>query len=138
MKRWPLRLAIASAVIFAVIQFVPVKRTNPPVEVEVAWDSPRTRELFFRACADCHSNETVWPWYSHVAPVSWAVIKHVRDGRHELNISVPDDEVDTDDVADEIREGKMSPAYYTLTHREARLSEQEKTDLISGMRNTFD
>ncbi len=127
---------MAAAIIFTAIQFIPVERTNPPVEVEVEWDSPHTRELFFRACADCHSNETVWPWYSRIAPASWAVIKHVRDGREELNISIPDD-VDTDDVVDEIREGRMPPPYYTMTHPEARLTDQEKKELISGIRNTF-
>lgn len=136
MKRWLSRLIVAAAIIFTAIQFIPVERTNPPVEVEVEWDSPHTRELFFRACADCHSNETVWPWYSRIAPASWAVIKHVRDGREELNISIPDD-VDTDDVVDEIREGRMPPPYYTMTHPEARLTDQEKKELISGIRNTF-
>jgi len=136
LKRWLSRLIVAAAIIFTAIQFIPVERTNPPVEVEVEWDSPHTRELFFRACADCHSNETVWPWYSRIAPASWAVIKHVRDGREELNISIPDD-VDTDDVVDEIREGRMPPPYYTMTHPEARLTDQEKKELISGIRNTF-
>ncbi len=137
MKRWLLRLAVAAAIIFAAIQFIPAERTNPPVTVEVEWDSPHTRELFFRACADCHSNETAWPWYSRIAPVSWAVIKHVRDGREELNISTSDD-VDTDDIADEIRKGNMPPAYYTLSHPGARLTDQEKKELISGIRSTFD
>ena len=58
------------------IQLIPYGRnhTNPPVVTEPQWDSPRTRELFTRACADCHSNETVWPWYSNLAPMSWLVL----------------------------------------------------------------
>lgn len=136
MKRWFLRLVVAGAVIFAVIQFVPVARTNPPAGKPVDWDSPRTRELFFRACADCHSHETRWPWYSRIAPVSWAVVKHVRDGRHEMNIAEPE-EIDVSDAVDAIRDGSMPPGYYILTHPEARLTEEEKSELISGLKATF-
>lgn len=66
-------------VLLLAIQLVPYGRdhTNPPVVAEPAWDSPATRALFVRACADCHSNQTVWPWYSHVAPVAWLVAHDV-------------------------------------------------------------
>ena len=62
---------------FLLIQLVPFGRdhTNPPVVQEPKWDSPATRELAKRACFDCHSNETVWPWYSNIAPVSWLVAR---------------------------------------------------------------
>lgn len=62
-------------------------QTNPPVLNEPAWDSPQTRELAKRACFDCHSNETVWTWYSRVAPFSYPITHHVVDGRKELNFS---------------------------------------------------
>lgn len=136
MKRWLLWTGFAVAAIFAGIQLVPVARTNPPVEADVAWDSPRTRALFYRACADCHSHETRWPWYSRVAPVSWLIADHVRDGRLDMNISVPD-EVDAGEAAEEIRDGEMPPADYKLVHPEARLTEAEKTELISGLKKTF-
>ncbi len=66
---------------FLLIQLVPYGRnhTNPPVIQEPAWDSPQTQELFTRACADCHSNTTVWPWYSNVAPCL-AVVQQRRPG----------------------------------------------------------
>ena len=136
MKRAVLWIAAAAAAIFTGIQFIPAARTNPPVEYHVAWDSPRTQELFYRACADCHSHETRWPWYSRVAPVSWLVAKHVRDGRLDMNISV-EDEVDVTEAVDEIRKGEMPPADYKLMHPEARLSEAEKAELISGLKKTF-
>ena len=69
---------------FLLIQLVPFGRdhTNPPVVQEPNWDSPATRELAQRACFDCHSNETVWPWYSNIAPVSWLVAqRHLRSPR---------------------------------------------------------
>ncbi len=55
-----------------IAQLVPFGRDheNPPVQAEISWDSQQTKELFFRACGDCHSNNTQWPWYSNIAPVS--------------------------------------------------------------------
>jgi hypothetical protein len=106
--------------------------------MEPAWDSGRTRELFFRTCADCHSNETRWPWYSHVAPVSWFVIRHVEQGRHKLNVSAWS--IDMIDEAREaghqIRKGKMPLRSYLLAHPAARLSAEEKTELIRGLEAT--
>jgi hypothetical protein len=77
----------AGIVFFAAIQLVPVKRDNPPVVSEPNWDSPQTRALAQRACFDCHSNETVWPWYAHVAPASWLAAHDVHEGRGILNFS---------------------------------------------------
>ena len=123
-----------------VIQFIPYGQGqyNPPVKKEPSWDSPRTRELFFRACADCHSNETVWPWYSYIAPVSWLVIRDVEEGREKFNISEwgrPKNE--GDEAAKEVRNGKMPMKIYLLTHPEARLSDSEKQELIRGLVATF-
>jgi len=80
---------IAAALVlgFLAIQLVPVERTNPPVIAEPNWDTPETRVLAQRACFDCHSNETVWPWYSYVAPVSWLVARDTNEGREVLNFS---------------------------------------------------
>ena len=136
MKRLLLWLGGAGIALFGAIQFVPAARTNPPVEFDAGWDSPRTRELFYRACADCHSHETRWPWYSRVAPVSWLIADHVREGRRDMNVSVPD-EVDVTEAVAQIRDGRMPPADYQLMHPEARLDEAEKAELISGLKKTF-
>lgn len=136
MKSWLAWSGGAAIAAFAGIQLVPCQRSNPPIEADVAWDTPRTRELFYRACADCHSHETHWPWYSGIAPVSWLVSNHVRDGRRDMNISVPD-EVDVTEAVDEIRDGEMPPADYKLFHPEARLTDAEKAELIGGLKKTF-
>ena len=68
------------------IQLVPVDRTSPPVTADIAAPA-NVRAVLKRACYDCHSNETTWPWYSRVAPVSWLVARDVREGRKELNFS---------------------------------------------------
>ncbi len=74
-------------VLFIGIQFIPVNRTTPPVTTPIKWDSPQTEQLARRACMDCHNNETVWPWYSYVAPVSWEIYYDVVRGRQQLNFS---------------------------------------------------
>lgn len=81
-KIFPILLFLA----FIGIQFIEVERTNPPItaDLQAPFD---IKNIFKKACYDCHSNETVWPWYSKVAPVSWFIIKDVKDGRNQLNFS---------------------------------------------------
>jgi hypothetical protein len=119
------------------IQFVPYGRdhTNPVGGRRIAWDSPRTQQLMTDACMDCHSNLTRWPWYSNVAPVSWLVQRDVDEGRRELNLSTG--EVELEEMIETIREGSMPPWQYKPTHPGARLSDQEKQNLIRGLEATF-
>lgn len=124
-------------VLVLAIQLVPYGRdhTNPPGGRQIAWDSPRTDQLMTDACMDCHSNATKWPWYSNVAPISWLVQKDVDAGREELNLSTGETEVE--EMIETIREGSMPPWQYKPTHPGARLSDQEKQDLIRGLEATF-
>ena len=122
------RLAIAVVALVLVLQFVPYGHAhrNPPVSEEPQWDSPETRTLFFRACRDCHSNETVWPWYSNIAPVSWLVASDVHEGREHFNVSDwdrPDQE--GDEAAELVEEGEMPLWFYLPLHPEARLEEAD-------------
>jgi len=132
---------IAVAVVaagFLLIQVVPYGRAhdNPPVAAEPNWDSPQTRELAQRACFDCHSNETVWPWYSNVAPVSWLVQHDVDEGRQRLNFSEwgrGGEGEETEELYEVIVENKMPMSNYLITHPEARLTEGEKAALADGL-----
>lgn len=133
-------VVLAFGVIFVLIQLIPAgaARTNPPVTAEPAWDTPRTRELFVRSCADCHSNQTRWPWYSHVAPVSWLLAKDVREGREHFNVSEwnrPQD--DAEDAAEEFGKGEMPLWFYLPTHPEARFNDAERAELLAGLKATF-
>ena len=130
--------ALGFVVVLVAIQFVPYGRdhSNPAGGRQIAWDSPRTEQLMTDACMDCHSNLTKWPWYSNVAPISWLVQKDVEDGREALNLST-DGEVEVDEMIEAIREGSMPPWQYKPTHPGARLSDQEKQDLIRGLEATF-
>jgi hypothetical protein len=124
---------------FLLIQLVPYGRdhSNPAVTNAIAWDSPRTEQLFYDACADCHSNETEWPWYSNVAPVSWLVQRDVDGGRNEFNISETDGMEEAGEAAETVENGSMPPWFYNLMHAEARLTADEEADLIAGLVATF-
>ena len=118
-----------------VIQFIPFGRThaNPPGTKEPMWNSPDTRALIRKACFDCHSNETVWPWYSHLAPVSWLVQNDVNGGRSHLNFTEWDrPQRHAKDVATQVKQGDMPPWFYLPMHPAARLTGAEKLALIDG------
>jgi hypothetical protein len=135
------KLIIGLLALFVLIQFIPYGKdhTNPPVIAEPHWDSPKTRALFMRACGDCHSHETKWPWYSNIAPVSWSIYHHVKEGREHFNVSVwgHQKKNEGEDAAKEVREGEMPLKSYLLAHPEARLSKSEKAALIAGLKKTF-
>ena len=135
MKHVATRIALAAVALLAAIQIVPFGRdhTNPPVRTEPPWDAPETRALAVRACFACHSNETVWPWYSHVAPVSWLVWSDVVRGRKELNFSEwvrPQREAR--ESSSTVRKGSMPPWYYPW----AQLTAAERQTLVQGLEAT--
>ena len=116
------------------IQFMPLDRLNPPVEVEVPALAD-VRVILRRACYDCHSNETVWPWYSQVAPFSWLVARDVRKGREELNFSTWNRITAKQQVKKlkeswkEVAKGEMPPWFYVTFHSDATLSERDRLAL---------
>jgi hypothetical protein len=113
------------------IQLVPVDTRNPPVTGDVP-TSPAVKAVLRRACYDCHSHETRWPWYGRVAPVSWLLARDVREGRAELNFSTWDQYGAQQQVKklkeswEEVAEGEMPPWFYLPAHREARLSAEDR------------
>jgi mono/diheme cytochrome c family protein len=122
------------------IQFVPYGRdhVNPSVSAEPTWDSPETRALTKQACFDCHSNETEWPAYSKVAPVSWLIQHDVSEGRAVLNFSEwqrPQEEAK--EAVEEILEGEMPLRGYQLMHAHARLSAADRERLARGLERTL-
>jgi hypothetical protein len=128
---------IAFLGLLAAIQLIRPARTNPPTDPARTLDarlpiSTEVSSILKRACRDCHSNDTVWPWYSNVAPASWIVIDHVRSGRRHFNYSdwagyAPDKTRKLlQDICDEVSEGSMPMGSYTLVHRDARLSDADR------------
>jgi hypothetical protein len=130
--------ALAVVAVLLAAQAVPYGRNhaNPPITGEPRWSTPETRTFMVRACFDCHSNEVSWPWYSNIAPISWAVTKHVEDGRNKVNYSEWDrPQRDADESFEEVEKGSMPPGYYTFGgfHSDATLTEQEMTTLLEGL-----
>lgn len=132
-------LLVGLGVLLVAVQFVPYGRDhdNPPVTAEPSWDSPVTRDLAVRACFDCHSNQTRWPWYSNIAPMSWLIQRDIDEGRDELNWSEWGPESEGHESAETVLEGSMPPTPYTLLHPEARLTDQEMDALVTGLVATF-
>jgi len=135
------KLLVGVVVAAVAIQFVPYGKnhTNPPIISEPQWDSPRTKELFNNACANCHSHQTTYPWYSDVAPISWLLQRDIDEGREHFNVSAwgAQKKNEGKDAAKEVREGEMPPWFYLPTHPEAKLTDMQKQELISGLVKTF-
>src|SRR5712692_6021387 len=119
--------------IFAAIQLIRPARTNPPVDESQtiftrAQMTPQVAAIFNRSCVDCHSNKTVWPWYTNVAPISWFITNHVNDGRQMMNLSEWG-RMDQDrqskklrQMCEEVTDGAMPLSSYTPLHPGSKLS----------------
>jgi len=134
MKRWRKRIFLGLVILLVVLQFVPVDHSNPPERGQPAAPA-EVQTVFRRACYDCHSNETVWPWYARIAPASFLVNRDVREGRREVNFSTWEEYDEKRrtrklrEIAKEVQSGSMPPAYYVPFHPEAKLSAADR-DLI--------
>jgi len=124
------RILVGLLVLFVLIQFVPAERSNPPVTEDV--DAPaEVKAVLRRACYDCHSHETRYPWYTRIAPVKFLIAHDVEEGREHLNFSTWDaySEEDRDhareEVWEEVEEGEMPLWFYVPLHSEAKLTDAD-------------
>jgi len=126
---------------FALIQFIPTDKTNRPVDhkanfIDAQKTPPKVSELIKGACYDCHSDETVYPNYAYVAPVSWSVKSHVNEGREHLNFSVWESYNNDlkksmlEKSVQAIQNKTMPMPGYIVYHDKANLSDAERTLLI--------
>lgn len=125
------RVLIGLGVTLLVIQLVPVDRSNPPVESDLAAPADVTAVLR-ESCYDCHSHETAWPWYARIAPMSWLVTHDVHDARAHLNFSTWN-LYDTaaqahlqGEIWEEVAAGEMPLWFYLPLHPEARLTDEDR------------
>jgi len=121
-----------------IIQLIPFGKdhSNPPVNGEPAWSSPRTRELMVNACFGCHSNSVEYPAYASIAPISWTVQSHIDEGREKVNYQEWNSrQREAEETIEVIEEGSMPPSYYTMfgKHPEAKLTNAEISELIAGL-----
>lgn len=137
-NKWMIIGGVAALILgFGLLQLVPRNQTNPPRIREPEWDNARTRQLAHRACFDCHSNETVWPWYAQIAPFSMLLEQDVEKGREVLNFSEWDanccTQAEIDAMAETVNKGQMPLPYYLLLHPEAQLTAVERGQLVNGL-----
>ena len=133
--RWTKKIFLILVVGLFTMQFFPVERSNPsdrgqpaaPAEVET---------ILRRACYDCHSNETRWPWYTRVAPISYLLARDVKAGRQELNFSIWDrydqrrKARKLKEIVKEVQESDMPPWYYVPVHSDANLSQSDRETIV--------
>ncbi|MEJ2538377.1 MAG: heme-binding domain-containing protein [Gemmatimonadota bacterium] len=136
-----MKILAAVALVLVGLQLVPVDRSAPADQGPLVIGDPVVAELVDRACADCHTNETTWPWYSRVAPLSWWVADHVHEGREELNLSrwgamdAERKDHKLEEFIEMVEEGEMPLPSYTWGHPEARLTSPERQTLVAWARS---
>ena len=114
------------------IQFVEVDHSNPPITGEIKVPD-QVRIILKNSCYDCHSNETKWPWYSYIAPISWMIEDDVNEGRRHLNFSEWDKyndqrrEKKKKDIWEEVNSGDMPLKMYTYMHPNSSLDIAQKS-----------
>ncbi len=125
------RAFLIVVVLFILIQFIQVDKNNPKTDPNLEVKAPKAvMNILKRSCYDCHSNKTIWPWYSYIAPVSWSVKRHVHDGRRWVNFSIWNKYTKTE------KKKKLNKMYkavyaampirsYKLIHRNSKLSPKD-------------
>lgn len=138
--RWAKTALLALLILFVLAQFIRPSMANPPVDEKVTLYAAEpvpsdVHAILDRSCADCHSNRTAWPWYSRIAPVSWMLADHVKDGRKELNFDewggyTPRRRArKLQETCEQIKEREMPLETYLPLHPSAKLSEAERESL---------
>ena len=136
MKKWLKRIGAGLIALLIVLQFLPVEQSNPAERGE--FRAPADVEAVLRrACYDCHSHETVWPWYAKIAPLSFLLANDVKEGRREVNFSTWETYNDQrrarklKEIVKEVQSGDMPPWYYVPLHPDAKLSPIDRQAIIS-------
>ncbi|MFA6944806.1 MAG: heme-binding domain-containing protein [Pedobacter sp.] len=134
------KVLIALLAVFIVIQFIKPEKNqstaDTPSDIFSHYQAAdNTKQLIHTACYDCHSNNTVYPWYAEIQPVAWWLADHVKEGKSELNFSefasysAKKGDHKLEEMVEMLKEGEMPLKSYTLVHGEARLSDAQRTEL---------
>ncbi len=138
----PKKIGLAILFLFLAIQLFRIDKQNPPVSADKDFlvlntASPEVQSIIQASCYDCHSNTSVYPWYTNVAPVSWWIKHHINEGREHLNFSdwgnysAKKADHKLEECVEMIQEGEMPMNSYTLIHRETKLSDEQKLMLVN-------
>jgi Haem-binding domain len=137
MGRWVLRSLLGLVIVLVLVQFIPVDRANPEFSNKKTITAketvpPSIKTVFSRSCGDCHSDQTTWPWYSYVAPVSWIISSDVHNGRKHVNFSEWGDysakqrEEALENICEQVQQSQMPEKTYLLLHPDARLRQADR------------
>ena len=149
MKKW-IKYGLAGLVIFLVVaQFFPIDKTNPPVDqskdyLTIAQPPAKISTMIKDACYDCRSNEVKYPWYTSVAPLSWWIKGHIDHGREHLNFSIWGDYSEKrkkhklEECVEFVVDTRMPLFSYIIAHPEARMSEEERAEMVAWFKTDFD
>jgi len=140
------KIGLALVAILVIIQFFRIDKVNPEILVEkdfITQTNPpeSIQKILKNACYDCHSFETKYPWYSNVAPISWWLKNHINEAREELNFSEWADyklkkkKHKLEECREMVEDGEMPLESYLITHAEAKLSQEEKEDLVNWFKS---
>lgn len=149
MKKKLMWTIIGICAVLIIIQFFRPDRTNPPINPAESIEADSTVpasviSILRTSCYDCHSNETVWPWYSNVAPASWLVANDVHEGRRMMNFSVwktyplSRKVAKVSGIYDQISKGNMPLSKYLLLHPNARLTPEQRDTLLNWTQDEND
>jgi hypothetical protein len=142
------KILLGLALVLVLIQFVRhPKNDTGAKQNDIATLYPMPNEVKMivdKACADCHSNKTVYPWYASIQPFAYLVNDHVVDGKKHFNFNefasyrIAKQNHKLEEVIEQIKEGEMPMESYTLIHQNAKLSDTEKNTLIQWCQNIMD
>jgi len=142
------KIGIALVALLVIIQFFRIDKTNPEVIAEndfinMVQPEENIKTILKTSCYDCHSNETKYPWYSNIAPISWWVKDHINDGRKHLNFSEwgtykeKRQRHKLEECFEEVQEGEMPMESYLIAHSEAELSPTQKEELVNWFKEKY-
>ena len=143
------KIALAIGIIFIIIQFIQPAHNKSgqvlPNDFAKIYSAPsNVPSILQNACYDCHSNNTNYPWYSNIQPIAWIMARHISNGKEKLNFSSFGSNTTRKqisklkEIVNQIKDGEMPITSYRLMHKNARLSQDEKTLLINWMQATAD
>ncbi|MEP0214925.1 MAG: heme-binding domain-containing protein [Cellulophaga sp.] len=141
------KILLALLVILIAMQFYRPEKNSSETDLKTAFltetnPSKEVQKILATSCYDCHSNTTAYPWYNNIAPVSYWLSDHVKDGKKHLNFSewenysIKKKDHKLDEVLETVESGEMPLKEYTWTHTEANLTEAQKQALINWVKNT--
>ena len=135
------KIALGFIALLVIIQFFRIDKTNPAIIQEndfISITNPpeNIKQLLKTSCYDCHSNESTYPWYTNIAPISWWVKQHINEAREELNFSEWGTFTEKrkkhklEECFEMVEEGEMPLKSYLIVHDEAKLTTEQKNELV--------